>query len=206
MYYIYIKTHNKTGLKYLGHTRSKDPFRYKGSGSYWVNHIKKHGNDVSTNILRECESLEEVREWGLYYSNMWNVVSSDEWANLIPEAGEGGWYLVGDKNPQKRDEVRLKTSKTMKQYLSQNPRNDSWKKQHSEWNKLYWTEERKKNHPVDHSRGTVSVIDKYGEGKRIPKETYQSIDKSLSVEEWEYVSVSSREAKRRKNTLRTVNL
>ena len=45
MFYLYLKTHNKTGLKYLGYTKN-DPMKYKGSGKYWSNHIKIHGNDV----------------------------------------------------------------------------------------------------------------------------------------------------------------
>ena len=43
MYYLYVKTHKVTGLKYLGQT-SKDPFKYNGSGTRWTNHIKKYGN------------------------------------------------------------------------------------------------------------------------------------------------------------------
>jgi len=86
--YLYIKTHNKTGLKYFGKT-VRDPYKYKGSGKRWLFHIKKHGNDVSTEIIKECHSLEELKEWGLYYSNLWNIVESREWANLKPEIGDG---------------------------------------------------------------------------------------------------------------------
>jgi hypothetical protein len=39
--FLYIKTHSVTGLKYFGKT-TKDPFRYKGSGVYWVRHLKVH--------------------------------------------------------------------------------------------------------------------------------------------------------------------
>ncbi len=87
--YLYVKTHRKTGLKYLGKTESKDPHKYHGSGKYWSSHIKTHGYDVTTEILRECQSNEEVREWGLYYSELWQVVESDNWANLKEEAGDG---------------------------------------------------------------------------------------------------------------------
>ena len=38
MIYLYKKTHNKTGLKYLGKTISKDPYTYSGSGVYWTRH------------------------------------------------------------------------------------------------------------------------------------------------------------------------
>lgn len=86
--YLYKKTHNVTGLQYLGKT-TRNPFTYKGSGVYQSKHIKKHGYDVTTVILKECETNEEVKKWGLYYSNLWNVVENKLWANLIPESGEG---------------------------------------------------------------------------------------------------------------------
>jgi hypothetical protein len=72
--YLYKKTHNKTGLMYLGKT-TRNPYKYKGSGDYWIPHINKHGYDVTTEILRECQTNEEVKEW----------------ANLKPEEGTGGF-------------------------------------------------------------------------------------------------------------------
>lgn len=89
MIYLYVKTHNKTGLKYLGKT-SQNPFVYRGSGKYWRNHIKKHGNDVSTSILCVCHTNEEIAQVGSYYSQKWNVKNSEEWANLKNETGDGG--------------------------------------------------------------------------------------------------------------------
>jgi hypothetical protein len=94
--YLYVKTHLKTGLKYLGKTTAKDPHKYNGSGVYWTNHLRIHGQDYSTEILRECKSKEEVAEWGLYYSNLWDIVNARDingdklWANLINEVGDGG--------------------------------------------------------------------------------------------------------------------
>lgn len=88
--YLYVKTHNITGLKYLGKTSSKTPHKYPGSGVYWRNHLDKHGYDYDTEILKECQTNQEVAEWGLYYSNLWNVVASDKWANLTEESGAGG--------------------------------------------------------------------------------------------------------------------
>ena len=92
IYYLYVKTHNKTGLKYLGKTK-KDPFKYKGSGTFWSRHIKKHGYDVATEILKECTSNSEIKEWGSYYSKLWNVVESSSWANLCDETGDGGYRV-----------------------------------------------------------------------------------------------------------------
>jgi len=92
--YLYKKTHNQTGLKYLGKT-TQDPHKYKGSGDYWIPHIKKHGYDVTTEIIKECQSKEEFKKWGVYYSELWNIVDErDEngkktWANLKPESGDG---------------------------------------------------------------------------------------------------------------------
>jgi hypothetical protein len=89
--YLYVKTHNVTGLKYLGKTIRKDPHKYPGSGTRWTNHLKVHGYDYTTTILKECTSNEEVKELGLYYSELWNVVDSDDWANLKPENSAGGF-------------------------------------------------------------------------------------------------------------------
>ena len=89
MIYLYLKTHNKTGLKYLGKTE-QDPFEYRGSGYRWQRHLKKHGNDVRTEILLETTDKEEIKRMGLYYSNLWNVVDSKEFANIVPESGNSG--------------------------------------------------------------------------------------------------------------------
>ena len=105
--YLYKKTHNKTGLQYLGKT-IKDPYKYKGSGDHWIPHIKKHGYDVTTEILRECQTNEEVKEWGLYYSELWNVVDSKDWANMRPEEGTGGGTLFKTNNPMKDPKIAKK--------------------------------------------------------------------------------------------------
>lgn len=90
MFYLYKKTHNITGLKYLGQTTSKDPYAYPGSGVYWTSHLKIHGNNCTTEILRECSTKKELVYWGKYYSDLWNVVNDGQWANLIEEKGTGG--------------------------------------------------------------------------------------------------------------------
>ena len=87
--YLYVKTHRVTGLKYLGKT-IRDPFKYKGSGKRWLNHLNNHGNIVETTILLATDSKEEISETGKFFSRLWNVVKDDDWANLIEESGEGG--------------------------------------------------------------------------------------------------------------------
>lgn len=90
IYYLMVKTHKITGLKYLCQTKRKNPYSYSGSGDYWKRHIQKHGRHIDTEIIRKCQSPEELKEWGLHYSELWNVVESKEWANLMPESGLGG--------------------------------------------------------------------------------------------------------------------
>jgi len=107
--YLYVKTHRVTGLKYLGKTISKDPYSYPGSGIDWATHLYENGNMVDTEILRECSTEEELSYWGKYYSVLWNVVESKEWANLKEEDGCGGTWS---------DVSKAKLSKTNKEILA----------------------------------------------------------------------------------------
>ena len=88
-YYLYKKTHKVTNIKYLGFTR-KNPYKYKGSGTRWLAHLRKHGNNVDTEVLFETFDRSKIQTQGEYYSKLWNVVDSSEWANLKPETSEGG--------------------------------------------------------------------------------------------------------------------
>jgi hypothetical protein len=87
--YLYIKIHNQTNLKYLGKTK-QNPHTYKGSGKRWKNHLRKHGNDVSTYVIKEFSSNEELKVYSEQLSKQLNVVESNEWANLMLESGDGG--------------------------------------------------------------------------------------------------------------------
>jgi hypothetical protein len=89
MIYLYLKTHNITGLKYLGKT-IQDPYIYKGSGKRWSRHINLHGNNVTTTIIFESNNKDEIKQQGLYYSSLWNIVADQSFANLKPEEGDGG--------------------------------------------------------------------------------------------------------------------
>lgn len=103
IYYLYVKTHNKTGLQYLGYTSSVDPHKYTGSGKYWLLHLNKHGFDYSTRVLQKCVSKLAIKAWGLFYSKIWAVSESNKWANLMDESGGGG---------RQNKEVREKMSLT----------------------------------------------------------------------------------------------
>lgn len=112
MIYLYVKKHLDTGLKYLGKTKNKDPHRYKGSGVYWKQHLKKYGSNFSTEILFSSEDTNEIQKMGLYYSELWNIVENNEWANLIPETGNGIEYQKTKYRKRTQDEI-LRWKQTM---------------------------------------------------------------------------------------------
>lgn len=100
MYYLYLKIHDITRLRYLGYT-TKNPNKYSGSGTYWKRHLNKHGYNISTTILLKTEDYNKIVRRGKYFSKIWNVVESEYWANLKEEAGIGGTWkgLHGPNNP-----------------------------------------------------------------------------------------------------------
>jgi len=89
MIYLYLKTHKKTGLKYLGKTIN-DPYSYSGSGTDWIPHLKEHGDDVDTVVLFQTEDKAEFKKVAKRYSKELNIVESEEFANRMPEQGQGG--------------------------------------------------------------------------------------------------------------------
>lgn len=90
--YLYIKTHKITGLKYFGKT-TRNPNTYLGSGIRWRAHLKKHGTEVITEILNNGQAYTDekiFKEDAMNFSNKFNIVNSNEWANLMIEQGSGG--------------------------------------------------------------------------------------------------------------------
>jgi hypothetical protein len=146
--YLYVKTHNRTKLKYLGKTESKNPHHYPGSGTYWKLHLDKHGHDYTTKILRECHDKEELKKWGLYYTNLWNIVESNEWANLKQEIGDGG---------RQCEEVRKRISEAGKGRIP-------WNKGKKIWNDV----DKKRIGDLNRARGPQS---KKTIAKRVAKNT-----------------------------------
>ena len=89
--WLYVKQHNKTGLRYFGKTVRKDPVTYSGSGIYWTRHLSKHGVDVTTVWCELFTDKEKLVEYAMQFSIENNIVESKEWANLIPESGLDGF-------------------------------------------------------------------------------------------------------------------
>lgn len=100
---LYIKTHNKTGLKYFGRTINEDYNSYVGSGTRWRHHIKIHGYDVTTEVYKQYDDIcfGLVRD-ALRFSRNNNIVKDNGWANLKEENG----LAYGGKNVQFSDERR----------------------------------------------------------------------------------------------------
>lgn len=113
--YLYVKTHKKTGLKYLGKT-SKDPYTYLGSGVDWKAHLREHGIDHTTEIIKECNSNKELSQWGRYYSELWNVAKSNEWANRIPETGGGANHTEERKELFRQQQLGKKKAPRSKEH------------------------------------------------------------------------------------------
>lgn len=96
---LYIATHVNTGKKYFGkticHFTEQDLQKhYHGSGSYWVNHKKKHGDLVSMKIYQICSLNEEDEDYvvpiAVKFSEENDIVKSKEWANQKIETGLDG--------------------------------------------------------------------------------------------------------------------
>jgi hypothetical protein len=156
MFYLYLKIHNITGLKYLGYT-SKDPYKYLGSGKYWLKHIKKHGKDITTQVLCETESKDLITNEGKKYSALWNIVESTEFANMTIEEGTGGSTFKGKKHtPESLKKMSL--TKLGKQFT------ESHKKNLSESNKGKFGKENN-FYGKQHSVQTKQLISKKLTGK-----------------------------------------
>lgn len=89
---LMIKTHNITGLKYLCYTRSegKEYDNYKGSGKKWKYHLKKYGDNITTQLILETSDFEFFKKEAIRLSIEYDIVNSDQWANLKIEEGDGG--------------------------------------------------------------------------------------------------------------------
>ena len=119
---LYIKIHNKTGLKYFGFTSKEDAFSYKGSGLYWLRHIKKHGNDVTTIIFGTYDNQEDAKTAAVIFSRENNIKESSEWANLKEETAESSFS--GETGHFHTDETKqILSEKSLEMWQNEEIRN-----------------------------------------------------------------------------------
>lgn len=202
--YLYIKTHNVTGLKYFGKTTSNRK-RYRGSGHYWVNHIKKHGYDVTTEIIGYFTDQDECVNFAIDFSIKNNVVESSLWANEKIENGLDGGdttsfktleekqkilekrkQTIDSKTPQELEEIKKKNSDSVKKYIDENPdtRQRAAKKiveSRRNNGKPWHSEETKKNIGKNNKSGTEEVrkqISKTLTGRKNPEHSRRMSEKT----------------------------
>lgn len=131
---LYIKQHNKTGLKYFGKTDETDPVAYPGSGTYWKKHLEIHGNDVTTLWHQKFNNDKELHEFAVNFSQKNNIVEArDEngkkiWANLVVENGIDG-FPKGGKMPPRTEEHLKNWSKNKKGWIPSSKTRQLWSKQ-----------------------------------------------------------------------------
>lgn len=108
--WLYVKKHNITGLLYFGKSTLVDPTNYAGSGKYWINHLNVHGKHIDNvwcELFLDYDSLIDFAE---LFSNFFDIVKSDNWANLKIENGLDGGSDKGRKGHTFSDESRRKLS------------------------------------------------------------------------------------------------
>jgi hypothetical protein len=117
-YYLYIKTHQTTRLKYLGYT-THNPYTYSGSGIDWKTHCQTYGkNLVSTEIILETNDWAELTSMGRYYSRLWKITTAVDdfgnkiWANRIVESGGGSSEMMKkfSNSPEERERRRIRST------------------------------------------------------------------------------------------------
>jgi hypothetical protein len=202
MYKLYVKTHNITGLKYLGKTNNKNPHKYRGSGTYWKRHIAVHGYDVTTEILLITDDYDELKETGKFFSRLWGVVRSNEWANLMDEKGDGGntsikrlemgTHNFQDSNYQSRiQKRRISEGRHNLQSGNRTPTTGFPKGgKHAATRRRNFGE-------TNPFRGAVPCVDIVGNNVMVPREVYASQTR-INKADWEFVHTKSKEAKLRK--------
>jgi len=101
--WLYIKRHKITGMLYFGKT-IRNPKVYKGSGTYWRNHLKKHGCDIETIWYKLFKNKNDLIDFAELFSDVFDIVNASvdgkkTWANLVPENGILGGQNAGMPSP-----------------------------------------------------------------------------------------------------------
>lgn len=106
--WLYVKQHSITGLKYFGKTTCSNPIKYLGSGKYWTNHLNKHDKRyVVTLWSYQFVDKTELFNFAIAFSELYDIVNSTEWANLVIEDG-----LMGGTRPNSYFNIFNKLPKT----------------------------------------------------------------------------------------------
>jgi hypothetical protein len=214
MVYLYVKTHNKTGLKYFGKTTRKDFEKYLGSGKYWRRHLQVHGKDFATELIASFDSEQECCEFAIKFSIDNDIVSSEEWANLKEENGLDGSpkgiklseshkhkiseSLIGRSSPkslQTKEKMSI-AAKVRVQKIIEMGMNPFQGEHGSELAKN--RNKRLIENGSHNFQKSTLVVDKSGNRKNISTDLFWS--QTGTKEDWEYVHITSKEGKLRLKT------
>ncbi len=105
---LYIKQCSHCKLKYFGKTKSKDIDSYPGSGTYWNAHLKKHSAESIHLWNSDWYYDKSISRFALKFSSINKIVESNNWANLKPENGLDGGFILTEESHIKRIETRKK--------------------------------------------------------------------------------------------------
>ncbi len=97
---LYLHTHKINGLKYLGFTSNlkRRGYEYKNDNSMWGAHLRKYGEDYTTEILYEGDNQELLSNHAIAYSLVHKIWDNSEYANLELENGLNGGVPTKWKN------------------------------------------------------------------------------------------------------------
>lgn len=103
---LYIK--ELAGIFYFGKT-TRDPYKYTGSGTIWLDRIKKYGkSQIKTVWVSDVyHDPHEIQEIALHFSKENQIVESAKWANISPETGLSGGMFTPESYIR-RIETRIK--------------------------------------------------------------------------------------------------
>ncbi len=171
-----IKTHRTTGYKYLCVTTKEDYAGYCGSGVRWRKHLRAHGFDVSTEVLFEHHSRDAIfKSVCLYYSGVYDVVNSTEWANLILEDGNTGSAFSSWSSTSK-----VNVSNKFKRIFSETEHGQIWRKNIGIASSKVWA----RYSPEDRTNRINTLKSVYTEEKRAEHSaTLKRYHENMSTEE-----------------------
>jgi general stress protein YciG len=132
---LMLKCHWETGICYLCVTSKKDWKKYRGSGHRWLRLIKKHKSKIHTTLLFTSDDVEVFNNACFYYSELFDVVNNEDFANLIVETGYKERPFVKPIDEETRSSIGRKGGNTAKErklgiFADEN------QKYRSEWSKI----------------------------------------------------------------------
>jgi hypothetical protein len=174
--FLYIKHHTITKLKYFGKCSGNDPWKYTGSGKYWLRHIKKYGKDhVETVKIWSFNCLYDANKFALKFSKDNDIVNSKEWANLIEENALDGWPAGQTHSAETKIKIsRAKSGSKHSEERRKNQSNRQRGNKHSEERRKNQSEAQMKRFSCPEERKQHLLNAQKTRGVRVGKKHYNN--------------------------------